>query len=354
VNLRSIVLILINTIITFITLPLICIFSFHILEQFYEIDYSSKKFSSMTTKNRSPEYFENFTDYNNFIVMEDKHETHISNGRTEYEVTMKISNAGSRINLYNEEKQSKHLILAGDSQTFGVGVNDHQVFSNLVSKELKESEVFNLGHMGFSPANTYLFFDPHIHKSSPLKKYLKNHQGVMIYFFFNYLSDRDVPRLESLSFASGNLTYYISKKNKLINQGKVKDSLSTAYLRLISFSDLSQFWTKNVRDIFIDESERFKRDKMFSFRVLGEMKKQYLKNFPQSSFYVAICRGNSAHMQDYAKKNGIKVLNFEESDFCQDQTDKYFFTEGHLNINGHKKMKEKILSFIQKNHPEMR
>lgn len=107
-------------------------------------------------------------------------------GSKVYDVNVSLSPIGARTNFGLDEGLQRHFILAGDSQVFGTGVNDGEVVTNLLNEKYYSFNTYNLGHPTWSPAATYLFFDPTIKFN--FKDFMPEKTGIMVYMMFPYLS----------------------------------------------------------------------------------------------------------------------------------------------------------------------
>lgn len=350
--LKDILLIFIITIIFFLGLSFFIVFSFHTFEKFYDINYVEQEIfpeGMFTTEENFP--FKNLHLYSSFFPRTPIKQKHYRPDKTlEFNVKMNISPIASRVDLFRDNDANKHLIIAGDSHTFGVGLEDEKVYSNLLAKEYDNIQVYNFAHMGWSPASTYLFFDPDLKENFQVEKYVKEKQGIFFYLYFPALSERDYGSADVLRYTLALIPYYKREGDELKVQGRFKDSFKFSHLRLMGLLGMHLFWDRKVVPLFYDSKEVRRKRYEKSAMIFSKMQESYLKRFPGSHFYVGICSLEFIEALDLEvnkvfKEYGIEFLDLRSKEFCTNQ-EEYYFTEHHLNDKAHLKIKDIIQSKI--------
>lgn len=277
------------------------------------------------------------------------------NGTVIYDVFQSISPFKSRINLFKKENVNAHLILAGDSQTFGSGVEDNEVFSNILAKKYKEFNTYNLGNLGWSPASTYVIVDRRY--GVKLKKYIPEEKGVFVYLMFPYLAARDYGSTDTISFSSGYLTNLEIVNRDLVAQGTFKDShdLNINLKKLLAILGLDNFY-ENILIPFLHKGglQGVRRDQYnFSAYILSRMKRKYLERYPKGKFIVAYCDVLGEDYYNYLLKAlvylNVEVVSFKDEDVCRGLKF-YSYSDVHFNKYGHQRISELISQrIIQQN-----
>ena len=108
----------------------------------------------------------------------------------DFDVNYNINRDGYRLAPNLESNTTKTVLVAGDSFTFGIGVNDNQTFTNLLNKESKTEDkglnFINLGVPGYSTDQELLLLQKELDK--------KQAQGVILMVYLgNDLLDNQYP-----------------------------------------------------------------------------------------------------------------------------------------------------------------
>lgn len=268
-----------------------------------------------------------------------------SNGKVYYDVMMNVSKIGSRINLFQDENTKSHFIVGGDSQTFGIGVKDEDVYSNVFNKNYDTFNTYNMGVAGWNPSSNLLFFDPKV--GVDLKRYIKEDKGVMVYLLYPYLTLRDNGFPSALHYTAGLLTLYEKKSDGLIARGTFKssDSFFLNLKKMATFYDKIDFFEKYIMTLpyGFDQRTLYQRAYDFTAHIMFAMQKYYLKSFPGSKFYVAVCDSLDEDKENdlilSLKNKNLNIINLKDHSVCRSVTP-YSFPEFHMNEKGHLQMYE--------------
>jgi len=350
---RILKILLINLIVVlFLSLSTISVigFSFHWFTRFKHIEkYPHYKIVNHYSPKEPDDFpFKGLTRYNSLIsfshVGHEKHQP--PSGIVEYDNDYTINRIGSRVDLFNNSKNKKHIVLMGDSQTFGVGVEDQKVYSNLIGEKLKEEfNVYNLGFKGWGPASNFLHLDP---KVSNLTNYISESSGHLTYLYFPELSERDVGTSSIFSYLYGFLTEYKIENNLLVLKGKFEDNPWLGFDRFMGMIDKGEVWDNLKRKYLPDTINRVSYSKMYNktARIFEQMNKNYKELYPNGKFTVFICEYRDIidlRVNKVFDQYDFEYIDLRKDDFCTGGLN-YFFTENHLNSEGHRRMANTILS----------
>lgn len=173
--------------------------------------------------------------------------------------------------------KTKHLIIAGDSNVFGIGNPDKETFVYLMGEKNKDYHAYNFGHGGGGPHNTLALLENYSWEKNILEK-----EGKMIYIFYpEWMIDRVVGTKNYLVWDRGNSPwYYLDDHDNLVRGGNFNDRFLTKILKFI---------TKiNFRNLIGDIPKIVPQDFKLVAKILSKMKAEYLKKFPSGEFIVVV------------------------------------------------------------------
>lgn len=280
-----------------------------------------------------------------------------ANKKVIYDVHMSTSQIGARINHSLESNGSKHFIVAGDSQVFGMGVDDDKVLTNLLNYQFSNLNFYNMGHAAWSASSTYLFFDPKV--GVKIKNFIPEPQGIMIYIMYPYLTYRDNAYPNALSFTNGLLTNYEKVGDDLILKGTFKQTNSF----WLNIKKMATYYDKGafVEDYLMplrymnDKNEMLRSSFNKTAFIISGMRYNYQNTYPDSLFYVLLCDPLKEDPQKLLLNElntyELKVIDLTNEDVCR-SLHPYYFVEHHLNNNGHSEMARLIQEkLIEPNSP---
>lgn len=189
----------------------------------------------------------------------------------------------------NWSARNNHLILVGDSNTFGWGLNDDETLGHFLAKELKHFRIYNLGRSGTGP-NDFLY---KLKEKDILKKIPKKN-GVMILQFFPYYYPR--VRGTGAYFHWQGPTdapwYELNENSEIVHRGRFNERWTTPL-----YIHLYKYFLINFKKDFppIDKGTI-----ELSIRIIKEIKSTYLKTFPKGKFLVLL-------MPDFSKPNSLTL-----------------------------------------------
>ena len=287
----------------------------------------------------------------NGLINESKWETKHYNrqGQLEFSAQYNLSKIKSRINLFQKEAQ-KHFIIAGDSQVFGIGVNDENVLTNFLNQNSRAINYYNLGYPGWSAASTFALINPE--NKVKIKNLINEDEGHFIYILYPYLMDRDRGSVDTIAFTNGHLTYLQQDGNKLKTMGVFKDSddFVINLKKLLAFLGLDGFYRDILLSTFYRGYDEYNLENYkFTSLIFKNMQEAYKSHFPKGKFSVVICENYSNseeeknNLIDQLLERNIKVYDFTPYTVCN--SDKLYFSDNHLTPEGHRE----LATLIQQN-----
>lgn len=254
-----------------------------------------------------------------------------------YKAFYNINKVGQRI-LPTQTSKRYHLIVAGESNTFGIGVSDEETLPYLLSQKHPDYHAYNFGHPGGGPHNTFARFEKTDWHSQITEK-----DGRMIYIFSPaWMLERVAATKNYISWDRGNSPWYELENGKLVYKGILRDRLQTKvlnFIRLIDYfgwvGDLPKFNTDHLK---------------LATKLLEETKRQYLKVFPKGKFTVVL---SNYVMWDSALSNElISLLQAADVEVVlinkNPQNDlKFHFADFHFNYEGQKMVESEISKVIK-------
>lgn len=254
-----------------------------------------------------------------------------------YKAFYNINKVGQRI-LPTQASKPYHLIVAGESNTFGIGVRDEETLPYLLSQKHPDYHAYNFGHPGGGPHNTFARFE-----KTDWYSQIKEKDGRMIYIFSPaWMLERVAATKNYISWDRGNSPWYELENGKLVYKGILKDRLQTKMLNFIRLIDYFGW----VGDLPKFNSDHLK----LATKLLEETKRQYVKVFPKGKFTVVV---SNYVMWDPALSNELisllKAAHVEVVLINKNPQDdlKFHFADYHFNYEGQKMVESEISKVIK-------
>lgn len=278
-------------------------------------------------RSRNNSLFPNIFDATGFIKNYEviRHEFFLDN-EVVFDAKYEFDSSGFRKSS-DKVKQKSHLILAGGSIVFGDGLNQNQTISHYLSQDFKTTNIYTVAFSGFGPAQVWKIL-----KELDLKKYIKEKEGKLIYFLFNFHLERVCGSDWSLSLNKDSLAKLRFESNKIVQKGFI-----------------------NNHDDFI------KGDKCLDLvsAILQDIRFNYLKLYPKGEFLI--------HMPNLYSKNvfqidrelvkklkaaGLKVFSYKKITTKEDREllnsgSLFFPVNTHPNHRGSKYFSSKIKKCLE-------
>lgn len=260
-----------------------------------------------------------------------------ANGINGYKAFFNINKVGQRI-LPATTLKPNHLIVAGDSNVFGIGVRDEESLPYLLSQKHPSYHAYNFGHPGGGPHNTFARFE-----KTDWHSQIEEKDGRMIYIFSPaWMLERVAVTKNYLSWDKGNSPWYELESGKLVYRGILKDRIQTKILNFIRLIDYFEW---------VGDLPKFNNDHMkLVAKLLEETKRQYLKMFPKGKFTVVV--SNYVFWDQALSDELISLLKAVQVDVVLINKDpksdpKFHFADFHFNYEGQKMIESEISRAIK-------
>ena len=251
---------------------------------------------------------------------------------------------GNRKTIIKKNNDKKSVLIFGGSFTQGWGVSDENTYSSKLQESLKNIDIYNFGHAGYSGYQSLLLME------NKLKK-IKSPR-LVIYGFIEHHEQRNVARanwLRSLAQSSNKdsdkipkLPYAILDKEKnFIRKSPINYTKFPFSEKFIAIHLIEKFYMKQK------SKGRKKYQRNTTNEIFKIMKKLSLKN--NSNFLVVILdwsnKLSNENYEKYLSKNNINFVN------CKIEMNERTLLKKdyHPNELGHRMYKECILKFVKAN-----
>lgn len=236
--------------------------------------------------------------------------------------------------------RTKQMVLLGDSNTFGWGLENNETLSYLLAKQFRDYRVYNLGNYGGGPHDVLY----NLKEKGTLKKLPKS-KGVMILQFFSYYYMRVIGTFNYMTWqgSSSRPWYKLNADDQLVYQGTFEDRwYSKWYERLNSLIPAS---------LYLEFPKIGEDDIKLTFKIIERIKNIYEKEFPGNTFYVLLMPNlYSDPIHKDAKKfmnqYGIKYLEVLSLKNFKKGNRLIFNPDNHLTSEANKRIAKDIFEYI--------
>lgn len=249
-----------------------------------------------------------------------------------YDVMYTINGLGQRVMPATSPK-TQHLIMGGDSNTFGWGLKDEETLPYLLSKKYENYHVYNFGHGGGSASNTLALMG-----ATSWNEQIKEKEGQFVYIFYpQWMTDRVLGTKNFLVWDHGGSPWYAIENGQLIRKGRFSDRPLTYALRFLSFIDVFG-WIGDLPKISDKHIELFTQ-------IFVKMKELYQAHFPNGKFTVVL---SYYHIYDpsWSKKlvASLKAANVHTEEIHKERSENknYHLIDYHFNYEGQKNVLEEL------------
>lgn len=267
-----------------------------------------------------------------------EHVCNYVDGRPGYDVFYNTNEFGFRITSPHVKKQ-KHLIIGGDSNSFGVGVKDSEVINELMAAKNPTYSTYNFSHAGGGPHNTLAFFE-----NMDWSKKIQEKSGHMIYIMYPaWMSMRVVGTKDFLAWDNGKSPWYELVNDQPVSKGLFRDRLLSKILAGIRFID---------RFKWVGDLPKLNKEHMrLIAKIFEKMKAEYLSKLPEGHFTVAVSYydmpGNPKLVEELVRvlrelKVDTVVINKN-----QENEPQYHLLDQHFNREGQKLIEKELSGQIK-------
>jgi len=214
-------------------------------------------------------FFNPFVQHDNTVITDEM----TGEGKLIYSTVYHTGLYGFRKTVTNENAQT-HLLLAGDSNMFGVGVKDDETLASRLSQSLPSKKIVNLGLGGTGP-NSFLFFLQNYSLKPVLGKATK---GILIFDFHHHLIDRVIGSKLFLSWFK-NSPRYILKNENVIYAGPFEDFWPAKFYIFLNKLPLNNLLFPNLPRI--NQSHIH-----LTAKVIAQIKTEYLRQTKSNNRFI--------------------------------------------------------------------
>lgn len=201
-------------------------------------------------------------------------------GAFAYDIVINRDRHGFRLIEGTSAKKAltQHLFFVGCSQTFGEGLKDDETFSSLISQQLPQTRVVNMGLSGSGPTEHL-----HLWRTQEMTDFFPEQEGVMVYslIFGHFERLRRIWRY--LSWAPGPRPYYRRVGDGLEYVGPIEETASFWWAKKVKDTAFEKMWLQATSH-FIPWQLSGVADELAFY--LAHLKKEYLKRYPRGRFFV--------------------------------------------------------------------
>ena len=249
----------------------------------------------------------------------------------EFDTTLNFTKNG-RLMPKIKNKNSKPIIVLGDSHAMGWGVNDNKTFS-YVLQNLSKTPVYNLAVSSYGTVREVI----RLEKSGLLEK----SDIIIIQYHENDLQE--------------NLNFSKLKKNEYLNIFSKMASPSLSANVLVEIKYLLRRYKSSLRLIFTDITGFFikkKTEESFDphYKPLIESIKK-IKNFREKKIIIFYSPSQQFRFRNYPNGYDKENLNiyFHSIFDIEFYKENYFYLDRHPNNLGHKKIGENLYNILKTN-----
>ena len=258
-------------------------------------------------------------------------------GNTIFDVKYRIGEFGERVYFDTNQKALYHLIISGDSNSFGEGCNDSQTLDFFLQNSLTNYQRYNYSHRGGGPNNTLALFE-----TFSINKKVKETSGIMIYnFYTNFLFQRTIGSKESIKWNEYSPFYYLNENGEIKRNGSFRHRPLTylyKFINLIPFSELLFPELPRIHDHHV----------FFVAKLLEKIQHKYLEQFPQGKFIVILNNFPKENVSENSKllSKYLDQLQVKSASITLKNPEQLHFVDLHLNPRGHQQEAEEILKVL--------
>ena len=245
-----------------------------------------------------------------------------------YNVRYHTQRFGLRITPFTNLHSHQHLIISGDSNVFGLGVNDGSTLPSRLAKTINSHAVYNLGLTATGP-NALLYFL----QQFGLKNIIPGNQrsGAFVYDFHYYLIERVIGSKDFLKWGIYQARYAFVN-NKIEYVGTFNHYWLSLFYKLLNYIPYNEMLIPNL--------PRISQDHLYlTAKIMTEIKKEYFKQTnSQNRFVISmnpkyINSRNAIYVESFIKllqKENIEVIGYSPLEILEMPA----FADGHLNETG--------------------
>lgn len=230
---------------------------------------------------------------------------------------------------------TKHIIVAGDSNVYGIGVDDKDVATTAIEHKCPDCRSYNRGIAGGGP-NHFLALS----LKENIYSEVKEASGAMVYLLQSFLVERMVNSFRYYQWDNG-LSPCFNEKLEHAGNFKKCAPIKIIFFKLLSFINPSVKWFPNFPKISEADVE-------FSLKIILKIKEDYLNKFPNGNFYLIPLYSKDPFFQRDLVGPMLRELKIKSIEPNMNLYRKEFQIpgDGHYNKLGHQALADLILKSI--------
>jgi hypothetical protein len=218
---------------------------------------------------------------------------------------------GLRQTLPFHQHVKGHILFAGDSNMFGIGVSDVETTPSQFSRKVPEWHVSNLGMAGVGPNSTLYFF-----QNFSMEKVIgSSKKGIFVYDFHHHLFDRVIGSKLFLSWSKSSPRYEL-ETGQLLYKGTLEDKWMSQFYSFLNKLPFNETLFPNLPRINHDHIE-------LTAKILAEIKHEYLRQTESGNLFIVAFnpvfeepkfRKHLDDLQLCLKKEGVETIVFSKEE----------------------------------------
>ncbi len=220
-----------------------------------------------------------------------------------FDVLYSFDEYGRRVTPQADSMPKKsHIVVLGDSNTFGEGLNDDETISYFLGRSFPTHRIYNYAFRGYGPGNSLA-----LSETNRLSKEVLEEKGLVLFFFMTSHASRLIGSLPIFRWSEGWHPYYeMDKDGILVRNGTFKSAQPVlSWLK-------RTFARSNIYDLFdINYPDPYSAKNLNKLcQSFYQMKKNVSSQLPGSQFLIVIWGGASVNAKKVARCLNAREIPF--------------------------------------------
>ena len=200
-----------------------------------------------------------------------------------------------------------HLLLVGDSFTFGEGVQDNETLPYYVSQLAPEYRAYNYGFSGYGPQQMLATL-----QSETITAQVPEKEGIGIYVFIDAHVERAIGSMYVHNAWGAEMPYYtVNWSGDVERQGNFTTGrpITSSLYQWLGTTEFARYYNLNIPGTL--RAGHY----WTTARIIAEARDTYKDKFNSDQFYVVVYPDEGDYFEDigpYFEEFGLKVLNYNE------------------------------------------
>jgi hypothetical protein len=238
-------------------------------------------------------------------------------------------------------QKNRHLIVAGCSFVYGIGVDGDQTLPFHLAKALPNWKVLNIARGGGSVIEPMYLFRNFDVRSLDLPD-----EGLLVYHLLPNHVERIIPTWRVLQWQIGDFPHYELRNGNVEFAGTIGERASWKFAQIIKRRGLDYWWLR-MTGLYTDWETSSSEEKLLAY--LRELKNQYNKQFPKGKM-VVVSFLNHPLVEPYFDEESFRsklaaegILVWQTQEKRKDWKSLFIPFDGHPTPKGHEAQAEKLL-----------